>query len=75
MESNEISWPASDAAEKNPLSWLGMKPLGMSKNSQTVPTSMSDGNQQGHEVEAQHNQQRALVAVRQTVESRLRARR
>src|ERR1022692_4395782 len=31
IESNEMSWPAMAKAKKEPLSWLGMNPVGMVK--------------------------------------------
>ena len=32
MDSNEMSWPAMATPNMKPLSWLGMKPVGMVKN-------------------------------------------
>ena len=69
-----MSWPAMVNAKKKPLSWLGMKPLGMMREQpHRAHQHARTATRQCHEPEAQHDQQRAVVGARHPVEAALRA--
>ena len=74
MESNEMSCGPSVTANMKPLSWLGMKPVGMVLEQVDRADQHQQRDRQRGQAETHGDAQRALVPARQPVEPAFEAR-